>query len=86
MAYIVLTAPLLFWIYLALGRRFTLHGTGWRITKIVVSLIALSVLWTAILHVGVPGKQTPFGYVFSAFYAVVIGIVYVVVDRYVQPS
>lgn len=85
-AYIVLTAPVLFWLCVAVGRRYMLHGTVWSVTKIVVSLIALSILWTAILHVGVPGKQNPFGYIFSAFYAVVIGVVYVVVDRYVQPS
>lgn len=63
-----------------------LHGTAWSLTKIVVSLIALSILWTAILHVGVPGKQAPFGYIFSALYAVVIGVVYVLVDRYLQPG
>jgi Na+-transporting NADH:ubiquinone oxidoreductase subunit NqrB len=86
LAYIVLTAPLLFWLYVALGRRYMLQGTVWRFTKIGLSLIALSILWMPILHVGVPGKQAPFGYVFSAFYAVVIGVVYVLVDRYVQPS
>jgi hypothetical protein len=82
-AYIVVTAPLLLLFYAAVGRRYTDRGALWQGTKALVSLVALSILWIAILHVGVPGKEQPFGYVLSAFYAVIMGIIYVAADRYV---
>jgi len=83
-AYIIVTAPLLFLFYAAVGRRYTLHGASWQVSKVLVSLVALAILWLAILHVGQPGRESPFAYVLSAFYAVIIGIIYVAVDRYVE--
>jgi hypothetical protein len=85
-AYIVITSPLLFFLYRAIGKRYAVHGRLWQGTKVIVSLVALSILWIAILHVGVPGKEQPFSYVFSAFYAVIMGVIYVAVDRYVQQT
>lgn len=83
LAYIVLTAPLLFFFYAALGKRYVMHKALWQGTKVVVSLVALSILWGAILHVGVAGKENPFGWVLCGFYAVIIGVIYVAVDRVV---
>lgn len=85
-AYIVVTAPLLFFFYAAVGKRYMVHGALWQGTKVLVSLVALSILWVAILHVGMPGKEQPFGYVLSAFYAVIMGVIYVAVDRYARQS
>jgi|GEM_PF-6426387 hypothetical protein len=85
-AYIVVTAPLLFYFYAAVGKRYALRGTFWQVTKVLVSLAALSILWFAILHVGEPGKEQPFAYVFSAFYAAIMGVIYVAVDRYVRQN
>jgi FlaA1/EpsC-like NDP-sugar epimerase len=82
--YILVTTPLLFIFYKAIGKRYLAHGAAWRVAKAGVSLVALLILWTAILHVGVPGKEAPFGYLLSAFYAVIMGLIYVAVDRYVQ--
>jgi hypothetical protein len=84
--YIIVTAPLLFFLYAAVGKYFMMHPALWRGMKAVVSLIALGILWIAILHIGVPGKEQPFGYVLSAFYAFIMGVIYVAVDRYVQPK
>jgi hypothetical protein len=85
-AYIVVTAPLLFYVYAAIGRRNIVHGRLWPFAKVVVSVVALSILWVPILHVGVPGREQPFSYVLSAFYAVIMGVIYVAADRYIQQA
>jgi hypothetical protein len=85
-AYIIITAPLLYIFYTAVAKRWSARGVLWQGTKTLVSLVAFSILWFAILHVGRHGQELPFAYVFSSFYAVVIGGVYVAADRYAPGS
>ncbi len=85
-AYIVLTAPLIFFSYAEIAKRYTAHGMLRQGAKAFVSLVALAILWIAILHVGVPGKERPFAYLFSALYVVVMGFMYVAADRYVRAT
>jgi hypothetical protein len=85
-AYIIFTTPVIFFLYAEIAKRYALHGMLWQGTKALVALAALAILWIAILHVGEPGKERPFAYVFSALYVVVLGFVYVVADRYVRET
>lgn len=83
-AYIVLTAPLIFFLYAEIAKRHAVHEMLRQAAKAIVSLAALGILWVSILHVGVPGKERPFAYLFSAFYVVIMGFMYVAADRYVR--
>lgn len=84
--YIVLTTPLIFFLYTEFAKRYVVHEIVRQGAKAIVSLAALAILWVAILHVGVPGKERPFAYVFSALYVVIIGFIYVAADRYAREA
>jgi hypothetical protein len=95
-AYMLVTTPALFMLYSILGKWYLAQAAGaaefqakvwiaaWRLTKFFISIGALYVLWALILHVGEGTQANPFGWILSAFYTVLIGGVYVAVDRYIN--